>query len=1127
LLSVASHSSVIVLVLIPALVFARPATQRFNDLDGLWNFYRYHYIEDGRVVSHDEGGITTSEGQGYAMLRAVWSGDRETFDSVWRWTQANLERSDHLFSWKWKGSVLDENAASDADTDIALALLLAAKRFAKPVYERQAIQILKGIWENEVFELHGANYVTGGNWAPLEDYPTIHIGYLAPYAYEVFVDADPSHPWRDLITSSYAILNWIFIDQKLRVPPERIYLDKKTGAFLLQKPNQRKAPRFSYDAFPIFWRVATDYQWFGRGESGLRDAMLKFFEHEWQTQGKFFDNYSLTGNPASDLEPLPLYATVASLASTENTAFSEELTAVKLAPLRRNALRGKDTPYYLHNWLWFELALQLKRARHFDEFLSFLYPFDFAGFEKQFPFEILLAFFVLALLCRYSDFRYHVVLKALMLIAGLFLCGRYLLWRAEHSLNFVEPAGPFISITLLGAEIYCFSTVLLLLLQVGLVGRREKVPPKQATYAPTVDVFIPIYSESLEILESTLIAAQAMRYQNKIIYVCDDSHRESVAEMAQKFGAVYVRGPKRHAKAGNINNALAHSNGELVLIFDTDHIPVRTFLDETVPYFADADIGFVQTAHHFYNKDIFQHALRTSDAVPNEQDVFHHGIQTARNNWGGAFFVGTGAVFRRQALEDVGGLLLMSITEDIHTSQHLHAKGWKSHYVAKNLAVGLNAENLSSYLLQRTRWMQGCLQVFFKDNPLFSRGLPIRHRLGYFASQYYFLFPIARVVFLAAPLCFLLFHWHPIFADVSTLLAYLIPFMLCLPVLSQSLLPGWPRFIWASAYENTIAVPLFRAMFDLVLPRKLGFKVTPKGITAEKSAFDYRSSRFSLIATVITFVAIIKGLWEFYFFGIEKDAYFFNLAWAFVNLVLLITPLVIAYEHPRYRYKERIRKAIPVTLRAGDFHFTGETFDLDQSGLSVLPGVVSGVPDQVEAILGVVDAMSITGRVCYYDHDEHGRKRLGVQFFKPTFEQRRWILLHVHCDPETWHSTLERRSRSNVMMSYYYCRGLLTALRPPHDLRRMQLRNGFLRVVRVTVSGTARWLFLSNRSANGLGGYAIGGRWAARVIDVRISGNQLLYEITHQRCIVPGVWRLGLTLKQQQVAASKVADYLI
>ncbi|HZC81289.1 MAG TPA: glycosyl hydrolase family 8, partial [Nitrospiraceae bacterium] len=159
--------------------------RQIDNLSALWSFYKQTYIQNGRVVSLDENGITTSEGQGYAMLRAVWSNDRATFETVWAWTKQHLQvRDDRLFAWKWKGTVLDRNSATDADTDIALALILAARRFNHPAFEQESLGIINSIWNHEVIQLGSHVYVTAGNWARDEGYPTIHVAYLAPYAYE-------------------------------------------------------------------------------------------------------------------------------------------------------------------------------------------------------------------------------------------------------------------------------------------------------------------------------------------------------------------------------------------------------------------------------------------------------------------------------------------------------------------------------------------------------------------------------------------------------------------------------------------------------------------------------------------------------------------------------------------------------------------------------------------------------------------------------------------------------------------------------------------------------------------------------------------------------------------------------
>jgi cellulose synthase (UDP-forming) len=1007
--------------------------QNIDELSALWSYYKHTYIQNGRVVSLDENQITTSEGQSYAMLRAVWLNDRKTFKSVWNWTQNNLQvrKTDQLFAWKWKERVLDKNSATDADTDIALALLIASQRFSDPKYKQQALDILSDIWKYEIVSSSNGNYyVSSGNWAPQEKYTPLHIAYFAPYAYEFFAGIDSRHPWKKLVESTYQTLNWIYNEQKLKLPPEVIYLDRARNTLHLKHPETNKAASFSYDAFPIFWRVAVDASWYSRSQKELRQQMLSFFQTEWKNTGRLLDRYTLDGSPLSTHEGLPLYATVHSLAHIENSALAKNIRQYKLDPWWGKAIRGGKLPYYFQNWIWFDSAFELQIIRTYTEFLGFLRPFDFDSFKLYFPWEF---FGVVIILYFFS--RFHSYLKLAFLFGAFSLCIRYLVWRLGHSLNFLEVTGPVISFSLWLAEVYCFSTVLLLFVQVGLSGGKtsDSKPETPPDFSPSVDIFIPIYSESLEILEKTLIAAQAIRYQNKRVFVCDDSHRESVQNLAERLGASYIKGPKKHAKAGNLNNAIQHTYGELLLVFDTDHIPVSSFLEETVPYFADPKMGFIQTPHHFYNEDIFQRAFGTGlEKVPDEQDMFNHAIQSGRNHWNGAFFVGSGALFRRSAIEAIGGFKLISITEDIHTSQHLHARGWRSAFVNKDLAVGLTAENLASFIVQRRRWMLGCLQIFFKDNPLFCRGLTLRQKVGYFASLYYFFFPLARVIFWMTPLYFLFFHGHPIFSEVSILIAYLLPYVILLPLISSVLLPQWPRMLWGVAYEISCSFVLFRSIFDLFLPKNMGFKVTPKGITSKRRIFDWSSSQANLIVTGITLIAIGKGVMEFLAFGIEKDAYFFNLAWAIWNLILLLISLLVAWEKPQRRTEDRILKPIPCTLANSNFNFFGKTYDISLGGFSVsIPSAIE-VPKTVQITLQDPQFETWSCRA-ELAHKKSGiRQHLyGFKFIEILPAQRHTLLLMTFANEDTWKSAHKKRIKTNFGMIINFIIGLFLNLKPP------------------------------------------------------------------------------------------------
>lgn len=1100
-----------------------------DELSALWSLYRYTHVQQGRVIAHDEGGITTSEGQAYAMLRAVWAKDRAAFDEVWRWTRDHLQvRDDRLLAWKWKDGLQDRNAATDADQDAALALVLAARRFREPGYLEEARAILADIWAREVITVGGRPVPTGGNWAPGERYPTVHVAYLAPYAYQVFAEVDPARPWEELVRSSYEILRFLFVERRLALPPELVFVDGRTGALLLERPGSAPAP-FGYDAVPIYWRVALDARWFGRrGEADLRARMLAGPRELFRAEGRLRERYTTSGHPLSELDGLPHLASVQALATVEDRAFAAQLRADRLDALFERALAGEETPYYLHNWLWFGRALELGVTRRFDEPLAFLLGLDWGPFRDRLPLVPLAAGLVLAPIARRRRAAWA---RAALVALSAFLSLRYLGWRAAQTLNFVEPLGPVISLALLAAEAYAFSTVMLLAVQVGIRDRRRSPPPPFSPDEPrpSVDVLVPIYSESLEILDRTLTACAAMRWPRLAIHVCDDSHREGVARLAAEHGAGYIRGPKRHAKAGNLNNALALTGGDLVVVFDTDHVPSAAFLERTVPHFRDPRVGVVQTPHHFTNPDVFQRAFGASEAVPNEADLFNHAIQARRDGWGGAFFVGSGAVFRREAIASVGGFNLLSITEDIHTSQKLHAKGWRSAFVDEDLAAGLSAETLAAYVVQRRRWMLGCLQIFWKDNPLRERGLPLRHRIGYFASLWYFFFPLARVAFFLTPLWYLLFHLHPLFADLPVLLAYLLPHLVLAPLVASALVPGWPRLLWGSVYEGAVAFPLARATLDLVLPKALGFKVTPKGITTARRRFDLASSRLTLAAAALALAALAKGTIELLAFGIEVEAYAFNLFWAGANLVALLAALLVAWERPQQRADERVRRRTPARIlpAAGGAAIEAWTVDLSSSGAGLhLPRDLTLPPDVEVELLGP-EPVRLRARVVW--RERVGREeRAGLAFVGVDAHLRRALVRAAFSGDGAFAEAHARRARSQLGMAARLLAGIVRAFLPVRPRRRLGSRRRALHPVSfVGAWGRARGLRL-DAGPGGIGLVVLGRSPAPAGADlpVILAEGVRWARIVHARRVFPWVWRLGLAYLPAPVAAAPPRVYV-
>src|SRR5262249_18484596 len=157
--------------------------------------------------------------------------------------------------------------------------------------------------------------------------------------------------------------------------------------------------------------------------------------------------------------------------------------------------------------------------------------------------------------------------------------------------------------------------------------------------------------------------------------------------------------------------------------------------------------------------------------------MFYGIIQRGLDKWNAAFFCGSAAVLRREALDAAGGFAGRSITEDAETAITLHAKGWNSIYVDKPLIAGLQPATFASFIGPRWRWARGMLQILFYQRPLFKRGLSLPQRLCYTSSALFWMFPFARLIFLVSPLFYLFFGLEIFTASGAEFLAYILSYM--------------------------------------------------------------------------------------------------------------------------------------------------------------------------------------------------------------------------------------------------------------------------------------------------------------------------------------------------------------
>ena len=303
-----------------------------------------------------------------------------------------------------------------------------------------------------------------------------------------------------------------------------------------------------------------------------------------------------------------------------------------------------------------------------------------------------------------------------LMIVSMFCTFRYGYWRLKQTVRFFQDpathwgaADAFFIVILLMAEAYACTILFLGYFQTIWPLRRAPVPlPDAEQEWPDVDVLIPTYNEPLDVVRYTALGALNLDWPaDKLhVYLLDDGRRPEFERFAFQAGIGYrIRPDNAHAKAGNINAALKNLDSPYVAIFDCDHVPTRSFLQITVGWMLrDAKLAMVQTPHHLYSPDPFERNLGQFRTIPNEGELFYGIVQDGNDFWNATFFCGSCAVLRRDALDQIGGIAVETVTEDAHTSLRMQMNGWNTAYINIPQAAGLATERLSAHIGQRIRW---------------------------------------------------------------------------------------------------------------------------------------------------------------------------------------------------------------------------------------------------------------------------------------------------------------------------------------------------------------------------------------------------------------------------------------
>lgn len=575
----------------------------------------------------------------------------------------------------------------------------------------------------------------------------------------------------------------------------------------------------------------------------------------------------------------------------------------------------------------------------------------------------------------------HQVILALTLL----LYVRYLFWRGLYTINTSDITTLAVSWAVFTAEVYAFIQVVLFAYHAWSPLDRKPVPLRQF---PTVDIFVTIVNEPTGILRRTLVGCLSQRYPKDRyrVHILDDGQREDLRVLAETLGCGYIRRTQRvHAKAGNINHALGLTYGEIVAIFDVDHVPTADFLTDTVGFFQDDQVAFVQTPHAFYNPDIFQKNLQLEGELANEQSLFYRVLQAGRDHHNSAFFAGSCGLFRRKALLEIGGFRTETVTEDIHTSMMVHAKGYRSCYLNKVLAAGLMPETFESSMKQRIRWAMGHVQIFFQTNPFTLRGLTMAQRIGYFASIFYFFHGIPRLICLIAPLFALLLGIIPVTAGVSSILLFFGSYYAATLIMLRTVSRGTRNAFWSDIYETAGSVALAWAVLKTAVnPRKRRpFVITPKGATRERrgiSRFSYILPHILIMGCLIA--GIVTGI-RLWMTDLPVPGLGVSLFWASINLVLVTISILASAEIPEWRRSLRIKHRMPCALLTEQTCRMGTVIDIHETGALVrtsyrIPQTQTSLFVRLPSVQG--SPLIVKSRICHQEQIASDVVEMGVTF---------------------------------------------------------------------------------------------------------------------------------------------------
>ncbi len=402
---------------------------------------------------------------------------------------------------------------------------------------------------------------------------------------------------------------------------------------------------------------------------------------------------------------------------------------------------------------------------------------------------------------------------------------------------------------------------------------------------PSIDIFLPVCGEDISVLKNTWEHVSKISYENKTVYVLDDSsiNADVHRSLAEEYGFQYHERPNKGElkKAGNLKYGYERSSGEFIIIFDADFAPHADFVAELLPYMSDPKVGIVQSPQYFETTKELHKRSPLAYGGAHVQEAFYRFIEVARSRLGGTICCGSNAIYRRTALDEIGGTVQIEHSEDAHTGFELTTRGWRVKYVPIILAIGMCPDNAQSYFHQQHSWCFGSLSLL-STKKFWMAKVSWKIKFCYLVGFLFYLHHPLAILF-SFQLFYTLFFYNEYISIENGVLFYpyvvwSFAYMLWFPI--SKFRPGcfYAMFLQLYAYSHACVVGLFSSTVGWVPTNAKQF-----GVSASFKQAVYASGIYVFVyVTLLAFTVRTEmlHLFNYHYWSIQF--------WVFYNLVLSV-----------------------------------------------------------------------------------------------------------------------------------------------------------------------------------------------------------------------------------------------